>query len=322
MLIINNLGQQCNPPEGWRWYHPQTMNRADLDAAYAHCLRVAGAHYENFPVASVLLPRRLRGPVAAIYAFARRADDYADEGDLSPAERLRLLDIEVATLERYGSGESMSDPVHRALADAVARHALPVGLLRDLLAAFRMDVTKHRYADFAELLFYCRHSANPVGRLLLHLFDQASETNLRDSDAICTALQLANLWQDLEQDIHERDRLYLPRDGMRRQGVAEADVLAGRDGTALRKLMAFETQRTRALMRSGMALGGHLPGRLGLEIRLTVEGGLAVLAALDRRPGSFERPRLRRRDWPGLLLRALLPTQRWQVNDPPAPSST
>ncbi len=287
------------------------MPAPGLAAAYAHCLGVVRGHYENFPVASLLLPRRLREPVAAIYAFARRADDHADEGDLAPAERLRRLDTEARALD--GDPEALpGDPVHLALADAVVRHALPRQLLHDLLTAFRMDVTKRRYADHAELLFYCRHSANPVGRLLLHLFDEASETNLVRSDAICTALQLINLWQDLAQDITERDRLYLPRADWEAAGIAEAQLLALEESPALRGVVVRQLDRAGALMREGLPLGGALPGRLGLEIRLTVEGGLAVLAACRARGNSFERPRLPRGAWPGLLWRALWPTRRWR----------
>ena len=287
------------------------MPDTGLAAAYAHCLGVVRGHYENFPVASLLLPRRLREPVAAIYAFARRADDHADEGDLAPGERLRRLDLEARALD--GDAEALpGDPVHMALADAVERHALPRQLLHDLLTAFRMDVTKTRYADHAELLHYCRHSANPVGRLLLHLFEEATEANLIRSDAICSSLQLINLWQDLAQDITERDRLYLPRADWAAAGIDEAQLLECRDSTALQEVVSMQLDRAEALMCDGMSLGGALPGRLGLEIRLTVEGGLAVLAACRRRDNSFARPRLPRSGWPALLWRALLPTRRWR----------
>jgi squalene synthase HpnC len=291
------------------------MPEASLAAAYAHCLGVVRGHYENFPVASLLLPGKLRAPVAAIYAFARRADDHADEGDLEPAERMDLLELEARALD--GDPDALpGDPVHLALADAVERHALPRQLLHDLLTAFRMDVTKRRYADHAELLHYCRHSANPVGRLLLHLFDEASEGNLQRSDAICTALQLINLWQDLAQDIVERDRLYLPRADWEAAGIDESQLLELRDSQALRDVLVVQLDRAEALMREGMPLGGALPGRLGLEIRLTVEGGLAVLAACRKRDSSFARPRLPRMTWPGLLWRALWPTRRWSADRP------
>jgi phytoene/squalene synthetase len=267
------------------------MPEASLAAAYAHCLGVVRGHYENFPVASLLLPGKLRAPVAAIYAFARRADDHADEGDLEPAERMDLLELEARALD--GDPDALpGDPVHLALADAVERHALPRQLLHDLLTAFRMDVTKRRYADHAELLHYCRHSANPVGRLLLHLFDEASEDNLQRSDAICTAAD----WEAA--------------------GIDESQLLELRDSQALRDVLVVQLDRAEALMREGMPLGGALPGRLGLEIRLTVEGGLAVLAACRKRDSSFARPRLPRMTWLGLLWRALWPTRRWSANRP------
>ncbi len=287
------------------------MPDAKLAAAYHHCLGVVHGHYENFPVASLLLPARLRGPVAAIYAFARRADDHADEGELAPEERLRRLDLEARALD--GDPDALpGDPVHLALADTIALHDLPRGLLHDLLTAFRMDVTKPRYADHEELLDYCRHSANPVGRLLLHLFGHATPLNLGHADAICTALQLINLWQDLAQDIGERGRLYLPRADWEAAGIAEAQLLACADSPALGRVLALQLDRAEALMHRGMPLGGALPGRLGLEIRLTVEGGLAVLAACRSRRDSFARPRIPRAARPGLLWRALWPTRRWR----------
>ncbi|RLA35466.1 MAG: squalene synthase HpnC [Gammaproteobacteria bacterium] len=283
----------------------------DIETANSHCFAVVRGHYENFPVASWLLPAPLRAPVAAIYAFARRADDHADEGDLDPAERLRLLDLEGRALD--GDSTALpNDLVHLALADSIARFQLPVQLLHDLLTAFRMDVTKHRYADHDELLHYCRHSANPVGRLLLHLFGQATPVNLEHSDAICTALQLINLWQDLDQDIVERDRLYLPHADWTAAGITEAQLLARDDSLALQGVIANQLDRAEQSMNQGMPLGGNLPGRLGLEIRLTVEGGLAVLRACRTRENSFARPRLPRLVWPGLLWRALLPTRRWR----------
>jgi squalene synthase HpnC len=287
------------------------VNDPMLADAYDHCLGVARGHYENFPVASQLLPAPYRGPVAAIYAFARRADDHADEGNLTPEERLRHLDLEARALD--GEADALpGDPVHRALADSIERHALPRQLLHDLLTAFRMDVTKNRYADHAELLHYCRHSANPVGRLLLHLFGHATPENLDRSDAICTALQLVNLWQDLAQDIVERDRLYLPRAEFEPAEITEADLLARRDSPELQRVIDHQLDRAEVLMRRGMPLGGHLPGRLGLEIRLTVEGGLAILRACRARGDSFARPRLPRSAWPGLIWRALWPTRRWR----------
>jgi len=284
-----------------------SITHQDIDDAYRHCLRLTRDHYENFPVASRLLPRRLQRPIAVIYAFARSADDFADEGDLSVETRLARLDDYVAKLDALRVRRPASDPIFVALSDVVDRHALPLAPFYDLLTAFRQDVTKKRYADFGEVLAYCRHSANPVGRLVLHLFREATAENLRDSDAVCTALQLINFWQDLAQDYTENNRIYLPQDEMAACGVSEAHLAERRSDAALRKLLDLQIERTRRLLLSGAPLGARLTGRLGLEIRATIRGGLKVLDALARRDDLFARPRLRRRDWLSILLRALFP---------------
>ncbi len=280
-----------------------------LQAAYQHCMRLTRSHYENFPVASHLLPRALRTPVSVIYAFARRADDVADEGELDPAERLAQLDEYWRQLDAIAAGQTTTtDPIFIALADVVRRHALPLPLLYDLLAAFRQDVTKSRYADFDEVLAYCRSSANPIGRLVLHLSGDASAENLRDSDKICTALQLINFWQDLEQDYLESGRVYLPQDELAAYGVAEDQLGRRGNSPALRELMDKQIERSRRLLLDGAPLGARLRGRLGVEIRATIHGGLYVLDALTRRRDDvFARPRLRRRDWLRILSRALIP---------------
>jgi len=250
---------------------------------------VSVAHYENFPVASLLLPARLRAPVEVIYRFARSADDIADEGTDPPAMRLAKLEAHRGEIERI-----------------VCDHGLPREPFADLLDAFAQDVTKTRYADYAELLDYCRRSANPVGRLLLHLFKRTSETELRQSDAICTSLQLINFWQDAAID-YAKGRIYLPQDEMARHGVTEAHIAAGRCDDAWRALMAFQVRRTRELMLSGAPLGRELPGRLGLEIRATVQGGLRILEKIERAGYDVfrRRPLLRWFDWPLVAARAL-----------------
>ena len=247
------------------------------------------AHYENFPVASLLLPARLRAPVEVIYRFARSADDIADEGTDPPAMRLAKLEAHRGEIERI-----------------VCDHGLPREPFADLLDAFAQDVTKTRYADYAELLDYCRRSANPVGRLLLHLFKRTSETELRQSDAICTSLQLINFWQDAAID-YAKGRIYLPQDEMARHGVTEGHVAAQRCDAAWRSLMAFQVGRTRELMLSGAPLGRELPGRLGLEIRATVQGGLRILEKIERAGYDVfrRRPLLRWFDWPLVAARAL-----------------
>ena len=261
---------------------------------------MAVAHYENFPVASVLLPAPLRAPVAVIYRFARGADDIADEGADAPAERLRKLDDFRRQLD------APSEPLLREVARIAREFALPRQLFADLLDAFAQDVTKTRYADYAELLDYCRRSANPVGRLLLHLFNRTSEAQLRRSDAICTSLQLINFWQDVALDF-AKGRIYLPQDEMQEHGVSEEHITTGRCDNAWRALMAFQVRRTRALMLSGAPLGRALPGRIGLEIRATVQGGLRILEKIEQ--ADFDvfrrRPVLRWFDWPLLAARAL-----------------
>ena len=272
------------------------MTDAKICQAYAHCLGLARNHYENFPVASWLLPRRLRQPVAAIYAFARRADDWADEGDFTTEERLAALDAMEQSVRASGRGEPGDDPVFIALADSIRRHALPLEPFLDLLSAFRQDVTQTRYADFGELMHYCRRSANPVGRLLLHLYRAAEPRNLAYSDAICSALQLTNFLQDLHQDYAENDRVYLPRDELQRFGVEEGQLGRRENSPALQRLIQFQAQRAMQLLHSGAPLGRRLKGRAGFELRMIVLGGNRILQYLQRASDSFSRPRLTRRD--------------------------
>ena len=263
-------------------------------------------HYENFPVASILLPRRLVPAVEAIYAFARSADDLADEGDAAPPERLAALRAYEAQLDGIGAGNTPSDPMFARLADALGRHALPLEPLYDLLDAFRQDVVTTRYADFAALLDYCRRSANPVGRLMLGLYGVDDAASLRESDAICSALQLINFWQDVAIDI-DKGRIYLPQEDLVRFGVAEDDIAHGRTGPAWRALMGFEVERARALMLSGAPLATRLPGRIGWELRTIVQGGLRILDGIERvRYDVYRRrPKLKRADWVVVLWRAL-----------------
>lgn len=268
------------------------------------------SHYENFPVASILLPPELRAPIAHIYHFARSADDFADEGDALPEARLAALDGYRRELDRIEQGIATDAPLFRALGNTIRNHGLPVQLFRDLLDAFTQDVVKSRYESFAELLDYSRRSANPVGRLLLHLFGAANPRNLEWSDSICSGLQLVNFWQDVAID-WLKDRIYLPRDDMARFGVTEEHVATGRCDDAWRSLLAFQTARTRDMLRQGAPLGSALPGRIGIEIRLTVAGGLRILAKLDRRAQDMfrHRPVLRWHDWPPLLAASLFPVR-------------
>jgi phytoene synthase len=262
-------------------------------------------HYENFPVASVLLPKHLRRAVEIIYHFARQADDFADEDDVPDSERLAKLDAFRAELNRIAAHEPPLTPLFADVAKIVEQHQLPLQLFHDLLDAFSQDVVKKRYANFEELLDYCRRSANPVGRLLLHLYEEATPQNLVYSDAICTSLQLINFWQDVKKDF-AINRIYFPQDEMARFGVTEAHIAEGRVDAAWQALLQFQTQRARDMMSSGKPLGTILTGRIGLEMRLIIAGGLRILAKLDSvRYDMFQqRPVLRPFDWVIMLFRS------------------
>ena len=263
-------------------------------------------HYENFPVASFLLPPRLRAPVELVYRFARQADDFADEGNDAPELRLARLASFRSQLAIVGAGITPADPLFKGIADIVREHNLPLQLFADLLDAFAQDVVKNRYVSFSEVLDYCRRSANPVGRLLLHLFGRATPENLAASDSVCSALQLVNFWQDVELD-YAKDRIYLPQDEMQRYGVTERHIQERRCDGAWRALIDFQVGRAREMLQAGAPLGRALPGRIGLEIRATVQGGLRILEKLERAKGDMfrRRPVLKWFDWPLLLARAL-----------------
>ena len=262
---------------------------------------MAVGHYENFPVASLLLPAPLREPVEIIYRFARSADDFADEGNDPPEVRLRKLNDYRAQLA------APSTPLFRDLEKIIREHDLPVQLFADLLDAFTQDVTRKRYDDFPQLMEYCRRSANPVGRLLLHLFKRTSDLELRQSDAICSALQLINHWQDVDVDYVKDNRVYLPQDDMARFGVSERHLREKICDPAWQALMKFQLERARNLILEGAPLGRALPGRVGLEIRATVQGGLRILEKIERVGYDVfrRRPVLQPLDWPMLLLRAV-----------------
>ncbi|HUH88044.1 MAG TPA: squalene synthase HpnC [Pusillimonas sp.] len=261
-------------------------------------------HYENFPVASLLLPRRLRAPVSHIYHFARSADDIADEGDDTAATRLnKLAAYRRALLSMHDghSGLPVGDPlndVFASLAHTVHAHNLPLQPFLDLLSAFEQDVTTHRYADDDALLDYCSRSANPVGRLMLHLYKAAQPENLDQADALCTGLQLTNFWQDVAID-WEKSRVYLPQEKLVRHGVSETHIAHGRCDAAWQALMREQVEQARALLLQGLPLARRLPGRIGLELRLVAQGGLRILERME--PVHYDvfkhRPTLNKRDW-------------------------
>ena len=259
-------------------------------------------HYENFPVASVLVPRRYRGPIAAIYWFARSADDIADEGDDPPAARLAALNAyrrQLDDIERgIERGVETSAPQWSRLATTVVDHRLPLPPFRDLLDAFSQDVVKSRYTDFAELDHYCRRSANPVGRLMLHLFGATSDQNIRDSDDICTALQLLNFCQDVRIDF-DNNRIYIPQDEMASVGVDEQQIARGIVDARWQRLFTMQLDRALALLDRGKPLALRVPGRFGLELRAIVAGGERIGERLRATGGDVfrHRPTLSKVDW-------------------------
>jgi squalene synthase HpnC len=264
-------------------------------------------HYENFPVASLLLPAPLRQPIAAIYRFARTADDLADEGEAAAEDRLQALAHLDRNLTALEQGAFPADPLFSELGTVIRAHRLPTGYFHDLLSAFSQDCVKTRYQDFNELQDYARRSANPVGRLLLHLFGETSAEAFRQSDLICSALQYINFWQDVAIDI-DKQRIYLPLADMQTFGVTEADIIRRTATDRFKALLAFQVDRTRTILREGAPLGRLLRGRVGLEIRTIVAGGDAILCkiiAADYDVFRF-RPTLRTPDWLLVLYRAIL----------------
>ena len=282
--------------------------------AYAACERLAREHYENFPVASRLLPARMQPHIAAIYAFARTADDFADEGDRDPAARLRDLDAWSSRLHAAAAGSPIAGTdghVFVALADTIARFALPVALFDDLLDAFRQDVTTKRYDSWADVLGYCRRSADPVGRLVLRVAGYADPRLDAWSDAICTALQLTNFWQDLDGD-WRKGRLYVPRDLASTAGAREEDLARGEITAAWRTALGECARRTRALFDAGRPVCDAVRGRLRWELRATWLGGTRILERLERsRFDVFRaRPSLSAADAPIVLWRLA----RWRIH--------
>lgn len=271
-------------------------------------------HYENFPVASLLLPRRLRRPVEAIYHFARQADDLADEGNATPDARRAALAAFDAQLDRIAAGQPPagwpSGAMFASLATEIRAHGLPIALFHDLLSAFSQDCVVARYDDDAQLLDYCRRSANPVGRLMLVLYGADDERHRAWSDRICTALQWINLWQDVAID-RLKDRIYLPLTDLARFGVDPAvlmrDPAAVARSAAWQRLMRHEVDRTRAMMLEGAPLATALRGRIGLELRMIVHGGLRILEKIERVDYDVvaHRPKLDRRDGVSIAWRAL-----------------
>lgn len=265
-------------------------------------------HYENFPVASIILPARLRAPIRAIYAFARSADDFADEGDLPAERRLKQLGEYRAHLDALERGEAVDHPVFRALAPHIRRHDLPYAALRDLLSAFEQDCVKTRYAHFGEVMDYCKRSANPIGRLLLHLYGDRDARHQAWADGICSALQLINFLQDVALD-WQKDRVYLAQDEMAKFGISARQIAEGRVDALWQQFMHVQIERARRMLLAGSPLGLALRGRIGFEMRLILLGGERILDKLQACRGDVfqQRPQLDWRDWAGMLRRAAFP---------------
>ncbi len=274
-------------------------------------LLLSQQHYENFPVASIVLPKHLREPIALIYTFARQADDFADEGLHKPAWRLAKLQGFKDELDLIQNNGRTKSPFFAELGKIIHQHELPLAPFYDLLDAFSQDVTKARYANFFELLDYCRRSANPIGALLLHLFGKATPENLIYSNKICTALQLINFYQDVaidfENEFH-KSRIYLCQDEMKQFGVTEALIASRHVNKRWEEFMLFNLERAEAMLLEGKPLGNVLPGRIGLEMRMIINGGERVIYKLKNVRGDIykHRPTLQAWDWPVILLKALL----------------
>jgi hydroxysqualene synthase len=284
-------------PERWVLDPPKVSS---LENSFRRCRQIARSHYENFPVGSLLIPRRLQPYVFAVYAFARTADDFADEPGYSDAERILYLN-EWEELFIKSLDGNLRHPIMWGVVETIRKHDLPVKLFLDLLSAFRQDVSVRRYDSFNDLMDYCRRSADPVGRLLLLIFGYRDVSLFRYSDSVCTALQLANFWQDVSVDLR-KNRIYIPREDMMSFGVTESEFFRDRATRSFRELIRYEIERTNALFRMGAPLIRHLRGRFRYEIKCVLAGGTAVLRKIERIDCDVLRTRPKLTVWDAPLL--------------------
>ncbi|MFQ6117168.1 MAG: squalene synthase HpnC [Candidatus Bipolaricaulia bacterium] len=304
--------RHLNPPSPYPSPLKGEGDGIDIAEAYRYCERLARSHYENFPIASLLIPREKRKHIYAIYAFCRHVDDLGDEAEL---DRLALLDGWEEELDRcysdtLGEGAGTSRPeqiIMVALADTIARFEIPKEPFKKLIEANRIDQQRNRYRTYEELLHYCDHSANPVGRLFLYLFSVGDPERQRLADYTCTALQLTNFWQDIAIDL-EKGRIYIPQEDLERFGYSEEELEQWVVNENFKRLMEFELERTRELFREGLKLVGLLDGRLRVDVELFSRGGLAILEKIEGIGYDVfrKRPTLSKREKVGLFLRALL----------------
>ena len=294
--------------------HSQALSEAA--AVTLQSINHASSHYENFPVASVFLPKHLREPIALIYSFARQADDFADEGDFTIEQRLSSLNKfrdELDLLQAYIKPQTA---FFTALGVMIRSRSLPFMPFYDLLDAFSQDVTKIRYQSFSEVLDYCSRSANPIGRLLLHLYQAATPNNIELSDNICSALQIINFLQDIAIDFKKNDgkqRIYMCQDELLKFGITEQQIAAYVNASApvskeWQQFMQFNLQRAHALLNAGKPLGRTLKGRIGFEMRMIIAGGERIITRINKVNGDIfnHRPTLNNWDWLLILMRALL----------------
>ena len=285
-------------------------NIPTLEEAYAKCSHLANTHYENFPVAK-MVPKHIRKHVAALYAFARTADDIADENHdtIDADDPIRISQLRHFESQLEITDFSALDPklnwIFIACADTVKKFNIPLQLFRDLISAFAQDIEKKRYADFPELIDYCRRSANPVGRIVLLLHGFSDDKRFAMSDAICSALQLANFWQDMSVD-KLKNRIYIPQSDW--NGATEAEIFANSANQKIRDILKFQVERTRKMFDEGAELPSLLPFPLSLEIRATLAGGRAILDKIESQ--NFDtlskRPAFNKLDKVKILIRALL----------------
>lgn len=275
----------------------------NLSEAFEYCEAINKNHYENFPVASLLVPKKLRRYINTVYAFARIADDFADEKEFDGARMEKLVDWELKL--RSMSSHKPTHPVFIALKETVLRFRIPLSLFENLLTAFKMDVVVKRYQNFDQVLGYCRYSANPVGRIILYLFGYPAPKFLEYSDYICTALQLTNFWQDIAIDL-EKDRIYIPLEDLNRFGYTETELKEKIYNDNFKRLLFFQLEKTQELFERGKALCGKIPGRLGLELKMTWLGGTTILKKMSNESNVFlNRPVLKKKNLLGLFIKSL-----------------
>lgn len=274
-----------------------------LEESYHYCQLLAQSHYENFPVASVAIPKKIRKHIAAVYAFARCADDFADEAEFT-GKRIECLEWWQKLLH---DSQQPSHPIFVALHNTIRLYGIPLKLFDDLLLAFLQDVNIKRYDSFDELLSYCCHSANPVGRIILHLFGYRQNELMLYSDSICTALQLTNFWQDVSVDLL-KDRIYIPQNDLKQFQLEEADLFERRNRRNFEQLMAFQVERTQTFFDHGKPLTSLTAGRLGFELRLTWLGGTGILKKIAK--NGYDtldiRPKLTKWSYVGFIAKALV----------------